>query len=170
MLTENIIFDYATQWVQNHPTIPPVTEFNFSDDEYEQFKEFVKESDFEYDRISEKTLRSLEEVMEFEGYMKTAEDEFKALEDKLVPDLDRDFETFKDEIKSLLSSEIVKRYYYKKGAVQESLKTDKTFDKAVDVLKDKQLYDQTLKPTPKNMPSAKEIKEKIKDQYSDSES
>jgi carboxyl-terminal processing protease len=170
LLTENVIFDYATQWVQNHPTIPPVTEFNFSDDEYEQFKEFVKESDFEYDRISEKTLRSLEEVMEFEGYMKTAEDEFKALEDKLVPDLDRDFETFKDEIKSLLSSEIVKRYYYKKGAVQESLKTDKTFDKAVNVLKDKQLYDQTLKPTPKNMPSAKEIKEKIKDQYSDSES
>ena len=117
-------------------------------------------------RISEKTLKSLEEVMEFEGYMKTATSEFKSLEDKLVPNLDRDLETFKDEIKSLISSEIVKRYYYKTGAVEESLKTDKTFDKAVEVLKDKPLYEQTLKPLSKDMPSAKEIKEKAKNQHS----
>ena len=167
LFTENIIFDYATEWVQSHPTISNVNEFNFSDAEYEKFKEFVKTADFEYDRISEKTLRSLEEVMEFEGYMKTAEKEFKALEDKLVPNLDRDLETFKEEIKGLLSSEIVKRYYYKKGAVQESLKTDKTFEKAIEVLHDQTFYDQLLKPTLKNMPSAEEIKEKVKDQYSD---
>ena len=104
--------------------------------------------------------------MEFEGYMKTATSEFKSLEDKLVPNLDRDLETFKDEIKSLISSEIVKRYYYKTGAVEESLKTDKTFDKAVEVLKDKPLYEQTLKPLSKNRPSAEEIKEKAKNQHS----
>ncbi len=91
--------------------------------------------------------------MEFEGYMKTATDEFKALEDKLVPNLDRDLETFKDEIKGIISSEIVKRYYYKTGAVQESLKTDKTFKKAIEVLKDKALYKQTLLPVADKMPS-----------------
>ena len=166
LLNENIVFDYATQWVQNHPTIAPVTEFNFTDTDYKQFKDFVKSTDFEYDRISEKSLKSLEEVMEFEGYMKTASDEFKALEDKLVPNLDRDLETFKDEIKGLISSEIVKRYYYKTGAVQESLKTDKTFDKAVEVLKDKELYKQTLLPVDKNMPSTAESNEKENDQHS----
>ena len=166
LLNENVIFDYATKWVQEHPTIPAVKEFKFTDEDYRDFKNFVKSIDFEYDRISEKSLKSLEEVMEFEGYMKTASDEFKALEDKLVPNLDRDFETFEDEIRSLVSSEIVKRYYYKTGAIQESLKTDKTFDKAVDVLKDKDLYNQTLEPRPKNIPSSEEIKEKVKIQYS----
>ena len=166
LLNENIIFDYATQWVLNHPSIPSVEQFKFTDDDYEQFKEYVKSVDFEYDRISEKSLKSLEEVMEFEGYMKTATEEFKALEDKLVPNLDRDLETFKDEIRSLVSSEIAKRYYYKKGAIQESLKTDKTFDKAIEVIKDKVVYKQALEPLPENMPSAKEIKEKVKDQYS----
>ncbi len=146
LLTENVIFDYATQWVQNNATIAPVKEFTYTDDEYQEFKEYVKSIDFVYDRISEKTLKSLNEVMEFEGYMETAAAQFKALEDKLVPNLDRDLETFKDEIKSLISSEIVKRYYYKSGAVQEMLKTDKAFDKAVEVLKDNAVYEQTLQP------------------------
>lgn len=167
LLTENVIFDYATQWVQGNPSIAPVTEFTYTDDEYQKFKDYVKSIDFVYDRISEKTLKSLNEVMEFEGYKETAAAEFKALEDKLVPNLDRDLETFKDEIKSLISSEIVKRYYYKSGAVQEMLKTDKAFDKAVEVLKDNVVYEQTLQPVPKNMPSGQEIKEKLEKQYSE---
>lgn len=169
LLNDYVIFNYATKWVQNHPTIPAVIDFKFSDEDYEQFKNYVKSIDFEYDRISERSLKSLEEVMEFEGYMKTATKEFKALEEMLVPNLDRDLETFKDEIKKLISSEIVKRYYYKKGAVQESLKTDKVFDKAVEVLKDKSLFEQTLQPQPKNLPSSKEIKEKVKIQFSQNE-
>ena len=146
LMTENVIFNYATQWAQNQKSIPSVEDFTYTDEEYEGFKEYVKSIDFEYDRISEKTLKSLNEVMEFEGYMDTAAEEFKALEDKLVPNLDRDLETFKDEIKSLISREIVKRYHYKEGAMQEMLKTDKAFDKAVEVLKNKELYRQTLEP------------------------
>ncbi|HZJ79637.1 MAG TPA: S41 family peptidase [Dysgonamonadaceae bacterium] len=146
LFTDNVIFNYATQWAQNTPSIPPVEMFTYNDEDYENFKEYVKSIDFEYDRISEERLKMLSEVMEFEGYMETAEAEFKALEDKLVPNLDRDLETFKEEIKGLISSEIVKRYYYKEGAMQERLKTDKAFDKALEVLKNKELYNQTLSP------------------------
>ena len=162
LLNESVIFDYVTQWVQNKPSIAPVKEFTYSDEEYEKFKDYVKSINFVYDRISEKTLESLSEVMEFEGYMKTASVEFKALEDKLVPNLDRDLETFKQEIKGLISSEIVKRYYYKSGAVEETLKTDKAFDKATEVLKDKTLYKQTLEPKSKNTSSTEDVKDKLK--------
>ena len=168
LLTENVIFNYATQWAQNHKTIPAVEAFNYTDDEYQKFKDYVKSIDFEYDRISEKTLKSLQEVMEFEGYMKTASDEFKALEDKLVPNLDRDLETFKDEIKSLIASEIVKRYYYKAGSVQEMLKTDKAFDKALEVLNNTELYNATLTPPTKEEEGEliiKKLDEKVKNEY-----
>ena len=159
LFTENVLFNYATLWAQNRASIGPVEEFSFNDDEYEKFKDYVKSIDFEYDRISEKRLESLSEVMEFEGYMETASEEFKALEDKLVPNLDRDLETFKEEIKSLLSSEIVKRYHYKEGAMQERLKTDKVFDKALEVLSNKELYEQTLQPTSESVSSGEEVKE-----------
>ena len=76
------------------------------------------------------------------------------------------FRSFKGEIKRLISTEIVKRYYYKEGAIEESLKTDKAFDKAIEVLNDKIVYELTLKPQPRDMPSAEELKEKLKKQYS----
>lgn len=172
LLTENVIFNYATQWAQENNSIPSVKEFTFTDQEYEKFKDYVKSIDFEYDRISEKTLKSLNEVMEFEGYMDTAAEEFKALEKKLIPNLDRDLETFKEEIKSLLASEIVKRYHYKEGAMQERLKSDKVFDKAIEVLNNKELYNQTLAPPAKEEEGTLEIvvpTEKVKEEYSKEE-
>ncbi|WP_101688436.1 S41 family peptidase [Dysgonomonas massiliensis] len=139
-----IVFDWVSDWVSKHKKIAPAKEFSISDVDYENFKEFVKSKDFEYDRMSEKSMKSLKEVMEFEGYMKTASEEFKALEAKLVPNLDRDLETFKDEIMEQINAEIAKRYYYQKGSFEVVLKNDKGIEKAVGILKDSNTYNDLL--------------------------
>ena len=69
---------------------------------------------------------------------------FNSLEAKLTPDLDRDFDRNKDQIKKLLTSEIMKRYYFQKGELINSLKEDDVLDKALEVLGDPALYQQTL--------------------------
>lgn len=139
-----IVFDWVTNWVQKNKAIAGPDSFTISDADYADFKEFVKSKDFKYDRISEKTIASLKEVMEFEGYMNAASDEFKALESKLVPDLDRDLETFKEPIMQLINAEIIKRYYFQKGAIQYELKHDAELKKAVEILDDKKLYEDIL--------------------------
>lgn len=139
-----IIFDWVTDWVSKHKEIASPAEFSITDSDYENFKEFVKSKDFEYDRMSEKSLSSLKEVMEFEGFMDTASDEFKALEAKLIPDLDRDLNNFKDDIISQLNTEIVKRYYYQKGQFIIALKEDKGLEKALEVLNDPAQYKELL--------------------------
>ena len=166
LMADNIIFDFVTGWVQKHPTIAPADQFELPDADYESFKSFVKSKDFQYDRMSEKTMQSLKEVMEFEGYMKTAGQEFKALESKLVPDLDRDLEAFKTDIKDLITDEIIQRYYYKKGVLIHELVNDKVYLRAKEVLKDKEQYKSILKPSGSNLPPAEEIKEKLKNVYS----
>ena len=85
--------------------------------------------------------------MKFEGYMDIAAEEFKALEAKLAPDLDRDLELFKEEIKDLIANEIVKRYYYKKGVLIYTLQKDKVYQKAIEVLTDTDTYHSILQPT-----------------------
>ena len=50
----------------------------------------------------------------------------------------------KDEVKRVMAAEIVKRYYYQRGELQESLKDDPTLEKALAVLGDHSLYVQTL--------------------------
>lgn len=165
LLMNNVIFNYATEWAQKHKQIAPVENFELSDADYSDFKNYVKSIDFEYDRLSEKNMEKLKEVMKFEGYMKTASKEFEALSKKLVPDLERDLDLFKLEIKELIAAEIVKRYYYKRGMLRQSLKTDKVVGKALEIVADSTSYWKRLHPKPDYIPSAKEIKAKIKDQY-----
>lgn len=152
LLTENIIFDYVTDWVLKHPSVAPPTSFHLSDADYEQFKQFVKTKDFRYDQMSNRSLQSLKNIMEFEGYFNTASEEFKALEAKLQPNLDRDLEFFSKEIRRMIETEIVQRYYYKEGVLMYELKDDAALKKAQEVLKDKQLYAHTLRPQSVTVP------------------
>ncbi|HCC52684.1 MAG TPA: peptidase S41 [Porphyromonadaceae bacterium] len=143
-----ILFDYITDWVSKHKTIPPAEDFVYTDEDYESFKKQMIAKNFEYDRQSGKALDALKEVAEFEGF--TGEDStlFIALEEKLKPNLERDLERYKKDIKRLISSEIVKRYYFQRGEIKHNLRDDDTFKKALDVLKDSDLYNKTLNPAP----------------------
>jgi len=134
---QNIIFDWVTDWAIKRSKIAPVETFSISDQEYEDFKSFVKsKKDFKYDALSEKRLELLKEVMDFEGYTETADAEFKALEAKLVPDLDRDLNNFKDYIVEMINAEIAKRYYFQSGVYALAIKNDKDIQKTVEILND----------------------------------
>jgi len=146
LLSDNVLFDFVTDWVTAHPTIPPVEQFAITDADFEALKAYAKEKDFTYDRQSSKALSQLKEIAEFEGYLKQDSTLFKTLEEKLTPDLERDFDLFKPEIKRILSAEIVKRYYYHRGEMIENLKEDEILEKAVEVLADKELFNRTLNP------------------------
>jgi carboxyl-terminal processing protease len=147
LASDNALFDYVTQWTQNHKTILPIEEFVYPDKDYETFKAYLKEKDFSYDRQSEKMLKNLKEVAEIEGFTKDDSTLFIDLEAKLTPDLERDLLRYEKQIRKLISVEIVKRYYYQKGEVIESLKEDKALEKALSVLDDPQLYRKTLNIT-----------------------
>lgn len=167
LMADNIIFDFVTEWVLNHEQISPPDQFTLSENDYESFKSFVKAKDFEYDKMSVQSLNQLKSLMEFEGYIDMAADEFEALEAKLHPNIDRDLELFKDLIKNMIESEIVQRYYFSKGVLLHQLAGDKVFEKAVEVLKNPELYNSILKPLPDNMPSPEEIKERLENRYSE---
>ena len=144
LMNEDIIFDYATQYCWNHQAPASVADFKLTDDDYEAFKTLVKSRDFTYDRQSEKMLKSLKEMAEFEGYMDGAKEEFAALEKKLNHNLDRDLETFKKQISEYLSQEIITRYFYQRGAAMERLKDDDDLESAVKVLQNKAEYAKIL--------------------------
>ena len=147
LVRDNLIFDYATDYCLKHPAIASAKEFELTDADYEEFKNKVKGADFKYDQQSEKILNTLKEAAEFEGYMKDASDEFKALENKLKHNLDRDLDYFSKDIKKMIAEEIIKRYYYQEGAIIQQLKDDKDLDEAVKVLTNPERYQQILSVT-----------------------
>lgn len=134
LVNDNLIFNYATQYCLKHATIAEPEKFVITDADYADFKEMVKKADFKYDQQTEKILKSLKEMAEFEGYLTDASEEFNALEKKLTHNLDRDLDYFSKDIKSMIALEIVKRYYYQRGAIIEQLKDDDDLKKAVEIL------------------------------------
>jgi len=144
LVNDNLIFHYATDYCLKHPTIPAPEQFRLTDADYEDFKAQVKAADFKYDQQTEKMLKSLKEMAEFEGYLAGASEEFKALEQKLKHNLDHDLDHFSKDIKSMLSVEIIKRYYYQRGGIIEQLKDDDDLKEAVKVLTDGEKYRKML--------------------------
>lgn len=157
LMNDDLIFDYATQYCWNHPTLASVDDFKLTDADYEAFKKLVKSRNFTYDRQSEKMLKSLKEIAEFEGYMTEAAEEFKALEKKLNHNLDRDLDYFAKPIKEYISQEIVTRYFYQRGAAMERLKDDTDLEEAIKVLQNPVRYREILSaPVKKDEPIKKE--------------
>ena len=160
LMNDDLIFDYATQYCWDHPTLASVDDFKLTDADYEAFKKLVKSRNFTYDRQSEKMLKSLKEIAEFEGYMTEAAEEFKALEKKLNHNLDRDLDYFAKPIKEYISQEIVTRYFYQRGAAMERLKDDTDLEEAIKVLQNPVRYREILSaPVKKDEPVKKEKEE-----------
>lgn len=143
---DNLIFDYATDYCIKHKEVAPALEFVLTDKDYEEFKDKVKAADFKYDQQSEKLLKDLKAMAEFEGYKQDAAAEFEALEKKLQHNLDHDLDFFAADIKPLIATEIMKRYYYQKGSIIEQLKDDPDLAKAKEVLSDPTKYKSILAP------------------------
>ena len=92
LMNDDVIFDYATKYCISHATIPEVKKFEITEADFKEFKEMVKARKFTYDRQSEKILKDLKDVAEFEGYMDGAKAEFEALEKKLSHNLDKELD------------------------------------------------------------------------------
>ena len=145
LLNDYVLFDFVTDYVQKHKTIAPIEAFTVTDEDFDAFKTYAREKNFTYDRQSEKVLRNLKEVARFEGFLEEKDSTtLKELEARFTPDIERDFERFKDQIKKVMNSEIIKRYYFEKGELILSLKDDEVLAKALEVLATPGLMEKTL--------------------------
>ena len=145
IFAQNLYFDYVTQYVLKHPVVATPAEFKLSDEEFKAFTAYLIEKKFSYTTQTEKYYKELLEMAQYEGLDARAKDEFAALKTKLMPEISKSLDENKADISDLLSLEIVKRYYYQKGEIQYSLRTDKELKIALDLLKTEGRYDALLR-------------------------
>jgi len=144
IFAQNLYFDYATLFVQQHSTIPSPSSFVLTDEDFKAFSNYLIDRNFTYTTQTEKYFKELLDMAKDENLDKRAKDEFDALKVKLMPDISKSIEENKADISDLLSLEIIKRYYYQKGEIQYSLRDDKELKVALDVLKPEGSYSRVL--------------------------
>ena len=145
LLQKNLVFDYVTDFYYKHKDIAPASQFRVTDDIYNDFKNYISTKEYEYSTNTEKTLKILREKAKEEKYLEAIEKELSDLEKKLQSDKLVDLDKNKEEVKQLIESEILTRYYYEKGRTEGMLKYDNVLHKAIKVLSNKEEYNKILK-------------------------
>lgn len=148
LFVKNIIFDYCTKWASEHPTIPSVSEFKFTD--WQDFKNFVVSKDFSYKTDKEKLFDALVEKAKKDSTYEAAKQQYDALQMALFRCQDEELDNNKEEIIRLISTDLAQRYYFPKGASEENLKYDKETKRASDILRDRKAYDSILSTSKKS--------------------
>jgi len=146
LLTNNFIFDYATEYYYSHPTIAQPADFALNESDYNAFEKWLSTKDYSYKSESEQMLATLKETAEKEKFFDNMKNEYNALASKLSHDKKQDLIKNKQEVMTLLANEIVSRYYFQRGRVINKMKRDdKDLQKALQLLSDTKNYKSLLK-------------------------
>ncbi len=149
LIQDMAIFDFATEFRIKNKSIASPEEFTISDEVYDEFTAYLKSTGFSYDLQSAKILANLKKMIEFEGYTDITKSEIEALEKKLHANLDHSLKHFSKNVKDLLATEIIKRYYGQKGEIIYNMREDIDLKESLKVLSDSNSYRKILSPAAK---------------------
>lgn len=147
LLNQNMIFDYATQYVIAHPTIASARDFQLSEADYQDFVNMVNSKGFKYETPAEKELEKFKTVALEEHSFDALNDSYTSLKNKLSALKNNELTLNKEEIKEALQAEIIKRYYFRRGMIESSFANDEYILTALQVLNNPSTYNRTLGKT-----------------------
>lgn len=150
LVTKYLFFDYATKFRQSHPSIVNARTFRLDDAAYNDFVTYLRTKDYDYTTESEKKLAELKTDAEKEKYFDAIKTEFENVQKKLMHDKNEDLKTHKTEIKELLENEIVSRYYYQNGRIENGFDYDPDVILALKALHTPAVFDAIKNRTYKN--------------------
>ncbi|MEA1897555.1 MAG: S41 family peptidase, partial [Bacteroidota bacterium] len=125
LYTQDLFFDYSTKFASENPEILPASDFEFSEENFLAFCNFVIEKDFHYEIQSNAAYESLVKAARKDNLYENNKEAFLHLKTLLKHDLKTCLKDHKEEIIQFLTSEIAGRYYYQAGGIESSLKWDK---------------------------------------------
>ena len=134
--TKGLLFDYATKYYYEHPTIESAESFTLSDADYEEFKKWLRTRDYSYTSQVERNLKDMIENASDEKYYDLIKDELKELQEVIVESKGKDLELYASQIRTLLEEEITGRYYLEKGSIESTFDADPDLQAAINVLDD----------------------------------
>lgn len=144
LISKFLCFDYATKFVKENPNIASAKDFEITDEIYNDFIEFLKDKDYNYTTASEKILDDLIASAKKEKLGENTLKEIELIKTQIAKDKKEDLIKYKEDIKEILLSEIVVRYYNQKGRIEALLKHDNEVKEATKLLYDQKQYNKTL--------------------------
>lgn len=141
LLSQNMIFLYANKYCQGKDSIAKVGNFKFVD--FVDFENFLKKQNFKYESETEKLLSKAQEAVS-SGDDANIKDDLFRLQQKIASSKEGELQKAKEQIIDELEKEIITRYYFQNGKVQQTLDDDPEIKEAIAILKDTNKYKKLL--------------------------
>lgn len=146
LYVKNFFFDYVTQYVKKHPSITSASGFTFNAEDFNDFSKWLENKDYSYKTETEIMMDSLKSIAQKEKYFDAIKTDYTGLQAKLSHNKQQDLQKHKEEITRILESEIVSRYYYQRGRIENSQKKDRDLAMALNVIDQPTEYHALLQP------------------------
>ncbi len=128
-----MIFDYATNYHYGN-TLNTIDNFKFSNTDFNNFKSFVKASDFSFETKAEEAIEKALASEENDFLGSAVKESYKTLLANIEKGKINALDKFQDQIQKNLEDEIVKRYFYRKGLYTYYLNHDDAIMAATELL------------------------------------
>jgi len=119
-----VIDQYVINYARRHESIPPVDEFHFTDEDFEDFITFAKTREFDYRSSARTYYDSMKKELEEDGLAEAMADELKAMEKALEMDKERFIRLKKEEIIPFIEEELATRYWFQEAGIKVRLRYD----------------------------------------------
>ncbi|MFT5242663.1 MAG: carboxyl-terminal processing protease [Glaciecola sp.] len=139
IIDENLIFKYATQYYYNN-AVTDLDNFTLSNTDFNNFKNFLSANNFSFETKTEKAFANALSVAKEEELNSEIDDDYSNLISSLNTYKNKAIDDNKTQILSLLSDEIVKRYFYREGLYTYYVSNNFEIQKGVEILKNPSNY------------------------------
>ncbi len=138
LLINKLLFDYATLYCHQNKTIGAPHEYYFSNEDFNEFKKWLPKQKVGFQTDADKKLKDMQLLIAQELKDSAIDATMKTLEQQMEQYKMKEVEANKREIISLLNKEIVTRYYFSVGAIENSIvKDDLAISEALSVIEEK---------------------------------
>ena len=144
ILNENLVFNFATNYYYRN-NIDDLSSFKLSDSDFNNFKSFLKSTNFNFETKTEKALEDAILIAEEEELNGVINSEMNDLKNALQTYKANTIEANRAQLKSLLTDEIIKRYFYSEGLYEYYTANNTEITKAVSILNNPKKYASILR-------------------------
>ncbi|WP_179337475.1 S41 family peptidase [Winogradskyella ludwigii] len=141
---ENLVFNFATSYYYDHK-VDDLKGFKLSDSDFKKFKNYIKTSGFNFETKTEKALSNALKVAKEEHLETVINSEYNDLTEVLKTYKTNAIDENKTQLKSLLTDEIIKRYFYSEGLYTYYTANNAEIKKALTILKNPAQYASILR-------------------------
>ena len=144
LLKDNAIFDYATKYYYSHQ-MTDWKNFKFGQSDFQDFLKYLKVNNFEYETETEKKFAEGLKMAESDELNNEISQSYNQLMAAINTAKEKAIIDKKVEIESLLTDEILKRYFYREGLYNYQIEHNPEILEAVAVLNDEGRYKKILR-------------------------